>query len=203
MRERGRPDSKSLRLFVAIELSADIRAVLTRTVDALKSAGIHHGLRWVRPDGIHITLKFLGSTDEEHLPGIVAAVREAASPHSGFDLMLDGLGSFGSPRSLRVIWVGIGGDTTALTTLAGNVDAALVAVGFPAESRPYRAHLTLARVREDAAPGDRDRIHRLLREQAPPESAMLHVKHCSLMESALKPGGAVYTQLASFPLEGP
>jgi 2'-5' RNA ligase len=202
MRERGRPDAKSLRLFVAVELPNEIRALLDDTIDALKNAGMDRGLRWVRPEGIHITLKFLGATDEEDLPGIVAAVRGAARPHAAFDVAVDGLGSFGSPRSLRVIWAGVGGDTTALASLADSVDEALCAVGFPREKRPYSAHLTLARVREDALAEDRARMHAMLKRQPPPPPAELQVRYCSLMESTLKPGGAVYAQLATFPLEG-
>jgi 2'-5' RNA ligase len=202
MRERGRPNSKSLRLFVAIELPDDVRAVLAQTIELLKSAGIGGSVRWVRPEGIHITLKFLGSADEEDLPGIMAAIREAARHHTSFGLAVEGLGSFGSPRSIRVIWAGVGGDIESLSSLAQRVDSAMSAVGFTRETRPYSAHLTLARVKDDAAPIERQRIHMLLKEQAPPERALLHVKQCSLMESTLKPGGAVYAQLASFPLEG-
>ena len=202
MRERGHPDAKSLRLFVAIELPDDVRAILAQTIETLRNAGIGSSVRWVRPEGIHITLKFLGSTDEEDLPAIIAAVREAARPHAPFDLSVEGLGSFGSPRSLRVIWIGVDGDTTALSSLAAAVDSATAALGFARETRAYNGHLTLARVRDDASPAGRQRVHSLLKEQAPPERALLHVKHCSLMESTLKPGGAVYTQLFTFPLEG-
>jgi len=201
MPERGRPDAKSLRLFVAIELQEEIRTILADTIDALKNNGIDRDLRWVRPEGIHLTLKFLGATDEEDLPAIIAAVRAAAANHAPFDLSVEGLGSFGAPRSLRVIWAGVGGNNHALASLASGVDATLAGVGFPAEARPYNAHLTIARVRDDASPADRERIHTLLKQQAPPARAMLHVKHCSLMESTLKPGGAVYAQLATFPLE--
>jgi 2'-5' RNA ligase len=202
MREQGHPDAKSLRLFVAIELPSDARSVLQQTIHRLKNAGIDRGVRWVRAEGVHITLKFLGSADEEDLAGIVSATRDATRKHDPFDLRVEGLGSFGAPRSLRVIWAGVGGDVGALTTLARDIDSALHALGFPMESRPFSAHLTLARVRDDATREERQRIHTLLSEQAAPERALLHVKHCSLMESTIKPGGALYNQLASFPLEG-
>jgi 2'-5' RNA ligase len=202
MRERGRPDTKSLRLFIAIELPDDVRTSLARTMDDLKNAGIDRSVRWVRPEGIHITLKFLGSTDEEDLPAIIAASREAVRPHPPFGLAVEGLGSFGGPRNLRVIWAGVGGDTASLVSLAENLETAMATLGFPRESRAFSAHLTLGRVRDDSPPAERQRIHALVEEQVPPERALLHVKHCSLMESTLKRGGAVYAQLATFPLEG-
>jgi 2'-5' RNA ligase len=201
MRERGRPDAKSLRLFIAIELPADVRSSLERLIRSLRDAGIDRGLRWVRPEGIHITLKFLGSTDEEDLPGIIAAIRTASSSATAFELTVEGVGSFGGPRSLRVIWAGVGGDTAALGTLAASMENALEPLGFARESRRFNAHLTLARVREDASPDERARLHALLKQQAPPARASFRVSTCSLMESQLKQGGAVYTQVASFPLE--
>jgi 2'-5' RNA ligase len=203
MRERGRPDAKSLRLFVAVELPGDVRAALEEASATLRRAGVDSGLRWVRPEGMHVTLKFLGSTDEEDLLGIMTAVREAARPHRPFELAVEGLGSFGGARNMRVVWAGVKGETEALEALAGSVESALVALGFPKESRPYSAHLTLARVREDAAPDERARIHGLLKSADVSDLQLaFRVAHCSLMESTLRQGGAVYTQLATFSLEG-
>ena len=200
MRERGRPDAKSLRLFVAIELPADVRISIEGLIRSLRSCGIDSGLRWVRPEGIHVTLKFLGSTDEEDLPGIISAIRTASSTRA-FELSVEGVGSFGGPRSLRVIWAGVGGDTAALGALAASMEDALEPIGFARDSRPFNAHLTLARVRDGMPPEERARTHMLLQQYAPPPRAAFRVTSCSLMESRLKPGGAIYTRLASFPLQ--
>jgi 2'-5' RNA ligase len=202
MRERGKPDARSLRLFVAIELTDGMRAALISASERLKQAGVERGLRWVRPEGMHVTLKFLGATDEEDLPGIMAAVRGAARPHTPFELAVEGLGSFGGARNLRVVWAGVGGDTEALAALAGSVERALEPLGFAREARAFNAHLTLARVREDVPPGERAGIHAIVKQQDPPERTVMRVAQCALMESQLRPGGAVYSRLAEFPLEG-
>ena len=202
MKERGRPEAKSLRLFVAIELPDEVRRNLKRTIKTLKAAGADRGLRWVRPEGIHVTLKFLGSTNEDDLAGITSGLREAAALHAPFDLRSGELGSFGGRRNLRVIWVGVGGDTEALGSLAADVERAMAKAGFSAEARPYAAHLTLARVREDTPPAEREVLHRIVTEQAVAMGPVFHVSECALMESTLQRGGAVYRALATFPLAG-
>jgi 2'-5' RNA ligase len=202
MKEQGRAGAKSLRLFVAIELPDEVRRYLERTIQTLQTAGADKGLRWVRPEGIHVTLKFLGSTNEDDLAGITSGLWEVAARHAPFDLQSDGLGSFGGRRSLRVIWVGVGGDTEALGSLAADVERAMAKAGFAAEARPYAAHLTLARVREDTSPDAREVLHRIVAEQAVVMGPVFHVNQCSLMESTIQRGGAVYRALATFPLQG-
>ncbi len=202
MPERGRPDPKSLRLFVAIELPDDVRAALAATIDALKQAGAGDALRWVRPEGIHITLKFLGATDEEDLPAIITSLRVAAASHKPFSLEPADVGSFGGRRNLRVLWVGVGGETSPLASLAADVDVAMSRLHFARESRPFAAHLTLGRVRDETPPLERERIHDLVAKLVPPPIAPIAVRQIALMESTLQRGGAVYRALQTFPLEG-
>ncbi len=201
MSEHGTPDAKSLRLFVAIELPQEVRAALAEAIERLKAAGVDDGLRWVRPEGIHITLKFLGATDEEDLPAIVSSLREAVREHAAFSLQLGGLGTFGGNRNVRVVWAGVAGKTDALASLATNVDQTMAALHFPRESRPFAAHLTLARVRDDVSAGDRERIHRVVSDSPTEPGAVIRVEQIALMESTLQRGGAVYRALATFPLE--
>lgn len=202
MPERGRPDAKSLRLFVAIELPADVRASLAATIDALKQAGAGDALRWVRPEGIHITLKFLGATDEEDLPAIITSLRVAAASHEPFALETAGIGSFGGRRNLRVVWVGVHDPSGALAPLAADVDVAMSRLHFARETRPFAAHLTLARVRDDTPPPERERIHGIVANLSPPPISQIAVRQIALMESTLQRGGAVYRALQTFPLEG-
>ncbi len=201
MPERGQPHERSLRLFVAIELPTDVREALALTVRALQAAGANEGLRWVRPDGIHLTLKFLGSTDEEDFPAINTALRVAVRDIAPFELQPEGVGTFGGARNLRVIWLGVGGDTTALAALANAVDTALARLRFPREQRSFTAHLTLARVRDGASSEDRAGIHSVVSRLPAPAYPPISVTHVSLMESTLQPGGAVYRSLATYPLE--
>lgn len=195
-------DAPSLRLFVAIELPDGVRAALERTAEALRRAGIDREVRWVRPEGIHVTLKFLGPTPQPRLPEIERALSAAFAGARGLRLQPGELGSFGGRRNLRVVWVGVGGDTAALSALAGRVEAALAPLGFPTEQRPFAAHLTLARVRDETPPAERERIHDALQRLHVPDLPAIDVRAISLMQSELGRGGARYHALATFPLEG-
>ena len=195
------PDAPALRLFVAIELPDDVRAALERTVEALRRAGIDREVRWVRPEGIHITLKFLGPTPQPRLPEIERALSAALAGVRGFRLQPGELGAFGGRRNLLVVWVGVGGDTQPLSALAGRVEAALAPLGFPTEQRPFAAHLTLARVRDETPPAERERTHDALQRVRMPGVPAIDVRAVSLMQSELGRGGARYHALATFPLE--
>jgi len=199
------PDVRAttLRLFVAIELPEPVRRALERMVGGLVRAGATEGVRWVRPEGIHLTLKFLGAVAGERVAGIERAVGEAADAAVAFDLGVGVPGSFGGRRNLRVVWASVGGDTAALATLAEGVDEALAALGFDRERRAFAAHITLGRVRDDAPPSLRERLYEAVR-QAPPETVpTLRVTSISLMRSTLGAGGAKYDAIATFPLREP
>jgi 2'-5' RNA ligase len=193
-------DAFNLRLFVAIELPAKVRETLAATIDVLRRLPDADALRWVRPEGIHVTLKFLGSVHEEDLPAINTNLTAALAGASTFDLTAVGLGSFGGPRRLRVVWAGVGGDVAALAALAERVEGACAPLGFKREQRPYSAHLTLARVRETTSREQRERLYKSLEEVSGPDSVTFRARHCALMQSTLTSGGAVYNALAAYPL---
>jgi 2'-5' RNA ligase len=103
-------------------------------------------VRWVRLDGLHLTLRFLGPTAEEHVDATTAAVRAVAAAASGpIELELAGAGAFPRPDRPRTLWIGVRGDLDGLSRLAASTERALVGAGWPPESRPFRPHLTLAR----------------------------------------------------------
>lgn len=187
-----------LRLFVAVELGEAALAALASLQEDLRRQGLE-GLRWVRPEGVHLTLKFLGETPAERLPAIEAALGRAVAGVLPHVLRLDGLGTFGSRRSPRVLWVGLQGDLEELGRLQQQVESALAQAGFPKEDRRFSPHLTLARVRPETAGALSERIARALAAAQPPE-ATIAVREVSLMRSTLGPGGAVYDRLAAFPL---
>jgi 2'-5' RNA ligase len=200
MGESGR----SLRLFVACALPGAVRDGLAAIQDEMRNAGFPR-LRYVRPEGIHITLKFLGDVT----PGRVGAVREAlerAIEPFELRLVVDRLGGFpstspraGSGGRLRVVWAGLSGDLESLAMLAGAVERALAPLGFPNEGRPFAPHLTLARVPDDAPAGLRGRLASWLDAcKIPPLPSMI-VRDVHLMQSFLGPGGSRYQTLASFP----
>ena len=190
---------ETLRLFVAVEMPHEVKRLIVDTIEALQRAAVMPWLRWVRPEGIHATLEFLGATPEARLPEIKRALAGCADAGAPFDMAPLGVGSFGG-RNVRVVWIGLGGDGGALSDLAERVEEALEPLGFPREQRAFNAHLTLARVRDDATHADRERIHDLLTRFDPPVFPTFRVAAFVLMQSVLGQGGAHYRPLATFPL---
>ena len=188
--------NSSLRLFIAIELPADVLATLNDMQHQLQRDPALARLSWVRPEGIHLTLKFLGTVPAKRLPEIEAAVARAVVGIPQLELTLGNLGTFGSPRSPRVLWVDLAGDLDTLAKLQSQVEAEVVSLGFPAEPRRFSPHLTLARVpperaAEAARPlaeaiANRDSVRGAIRAEA-----------LALIKSDLQRGGAIYTQLFS------
>ncbi len=102
-------------------------------------------MRWVRIEGLHLTLRFLGPTLDERRPAVEAAMRAAAAGARPFPIRIGGGGAFPSPARPRVLWLGVTTGAEQLAALAGDLATALAAAGWPPEERPFRAHLTLAR----------------------------------------------------------
>ena len=195
--------TQRLRLFVAIELPESWLASLQKLMDELKTAFARDlvtreaRLRWVRPEGIHLTLKFLGEVQQERLTDIESALAAAVSTAPNINIELGATGTFG--RSPRVLWVGLSGDMRALSDLAVRVDAACASAGFEREKRPLAPHLTLARLPDDLAQAPRSGIAEIAIGRSPPRAPSFKVHHVSLMRSHLGPGGARYEHLARFP----
>jgi len=187
-----------LRLFVAIELPQAVLDTLRRLQSELRARGLEQ-LRWVRPDGIHLTLKFLGETPAARVPAIAQALEQAAEGVPPHELSLGALGAFGSRHNPRVLWVDLAGDLEPLRRLQERIEKSLAQIGFPKEARPFSAHLTLARVPPETARGLAGRLAEAVQGlQAPP--GRVPVREVSLMRSQLGPGRAVYTCLHSVPL---
>jgi 2'-5' RNA ligase len=220
---------RELRLFVAVDLPAEVRQALGDAIGTLRRAGADAGVAWVRPDAIHLTLKFLGSTPAARVPAITAGLRQAVAGAAPFELQPEGFGTFHggkNPRftrrfpresrhhNVRVLWVGLGLGRERLAELAGRVETALAPLGFPAEQRPFSGHLTLARVREQADRATRERLWRALEPYVSlgtmvvgrfdpgrvPRFPAFRVTGVSLIASTLTPGGAIYCTLEAFAL---
>lgn len=183
-----------MRLFVAAELPDSLRLRLAAVQEAMRGAPLP--VRWVRPEGIHLTLKFLGETDERRLEAIVQALALAGRDVSPFRLSAGGAVPFPQRGTPRLVWVEVEGDLEAARRLAATVDRAAAALGFPPEEREFKAHLTLGRVR-GAARGDWRPILLRAGEQA---RAEFEVREYVLFESRLSPGGSIYTPRERFPL---
>lgn len=186
---------------MAIELPPTVKETLAGVVRELGTAGIG-GLRPVRPEGIHLTLKFLGDVPADRIGAIGDAAGSAAARHAPFALSLSGVGAFPAGRAPRVLWAGIAGELERLAALQASVDGHLAELGFARERRAFNPHLTLARLRDSASREDRARALRVLEAAQPRQNASFVVDGVALFQSTLGPGGAVYRRLLHAPLNG-
>jgi len=177
--------SSAVRLFFSVPLSDEARSASSGALRAMKRAAGDAPLSWTKDDQLHFTLAFLGEQPEDALPRL----REAAAPCAAlpaFDLTLSGAGSFPDARRPRVLWVGAEQGARELEDLAACLAAGLRSAGFVLEKRPFRAHLTVARVR----PGGERAASRALDAVPKGEIARMRVDRLSLMQSQLSPRGA-------------
>ncbi len=183
------------RLFVAINLPGAVRRDVWEAATPLRSA--EFPVRWVAPESMHLTLKFLGNVADERLATVERALEQAIGDAREFELPLGGFGAFPTPANARVVWVGCG-DVPALELLQDRLERQLEGVGFPIEGRPFRPHLTLGRVKKGsdqrALAGLGDVLDQL------PYETDVPVPSIDLMESHLSARGARYSLRRSLPL---
>lgn len=194
---------ETIRSFVAIELSNQAKDSLVDLQERLKQAVPPRTVRWTAPANIHLTLHFLGNIPTADIDPVSQAITAASLTTAPFSLTLKGLGCFPNMRRPRVVWVGVEGDVPILTALRQELGQNLNrAIRFEPDSRPYRPHLTIGRVRKGLASRDLNRLGRALSQIQPDIKTLagLEAQAISLMQSDLKPGGAVYTRLAHIPL---
>lgn len=176
----------TIRAFIAIRLPGDILQVLGAVAGELKPRVADRAVTWVKPERMHLTLRFLGDTPVSQLEALSAALDVAAAQHRTFVLQLGQLGAFPTERRPRVIWVGLGGETEAAAALQKALDAVLVPLGWRPDSKKFSPHLTLGRVkRED------DRINLPWGKAVVPTAFTVSEIH--LIESELRPNGPLYT----------
>ena len=194
-------DTKNtIRTFVAIELDDDTKAHIAGAIETLRQKRIDN-LRLVRPEGVHLTLKFLGDIEVSQVPQVAGAMRQAASRHTPFSLTLGAPGVFPNTNRARVLWVGVDGDLKALKSLQAEVEEALTSVGFAAERQPFNPHLTIGRMHYRASRPDRQRATDALAAIPLPEDQPIAVNAISLMKSTLLPDGAIYERIGHSPLK--
>lgn len=192
----------SVRTFLAVPIPPDVRDDLGRIEDGFVSHA--SALKWVNPDLLHITLRFLGPVPAARLEAVAEAAGRAAREARVFSLRLSGLGAFPSLRAPRVVWAGLapGPGHLDLQHLHAVLEATLKEAGFPPEERPYAPHITLARTREDISRDDREGVAASL-EAIMARSMPIHtfvVDRLIVMRSDLRPAGPIYTPIATYPL---
>lgn len=182
-----------MRLFVALDLEPSILSSLQELMNQLKSTGAD--VRWVRPEAMHLTLKFIGEVAEEMRPRIEAALQQVPSAEPA-RLNFRGLGYFPNPRQPHVFWVGVEASAN-LAPLAAEIEAALEPLGIRREMRDYKPHLTLGRFK---GPKGLSRLQEKIRSLPTTEFGEQQAQAFFLYQSRLSPKRAQYTKLAEFPL---
>jgi 2'-5' RNA ligase len=189
------------RLFVAVPVADDVRRAVGELMEAVAGGPIEERApgqpRWVRADGLHLTLRFLGATPDERRPALETALLTAARGVASFRVVLSGGGAFPNPSRPRVLWIGIGEGEAHLADLARRLDDELAPLGWPREGRPLAAHLTLART--DGVPGADERARRLA-ELARDVELSWRADRLVLYKSILGRGPARYEVVAEAPL---
>ncbi len=192
-----------MRLFVALDIPEDIRQRIRTFIAGVR--GFAPDVRWVSPDSLHVTLKFIGEQPDDKLGAIKDALQTVKG--EAMDVSFRSTGFFPTAKSARVFWIGIEADPR-LAALAGSVDKALEPLGIEREQRAFSAHLTLARSgsgRPQRGPGDRpNRAYAVLQERLaqmpPPDFGTMSAREFYLYLSKLSPKGAQYTKLERFAL---
>ncbi|MCP4624557.1 MAG: RNA 2',3'-cyclic phosphodiesterase [bacterium] len=182
--------SQTIRAFIAIELPDSIKSLIGRVQQELKSLGLK--ARWVRAENIHLTLKFLGDIDAGDIDNIGRAMADTAADRAPLALRIGGIGFFPGIKRPRVVWVGLGGEIPNLLNLQRNLEDRLATVGFAKEKRSFKAHLTLGRIRQAANP---DTARRIIKEYIELGDHQFTADRITLIQSVLKPSGAVYSPL--------
>ncbi len=188
-----------IRCFLAINFSEPVKAQIKSLQESLARSGAD--VRWVRPEGVHLTLKFFGQVPEQKIPLIAETTSQIAQTIAPFVLEFFDLGAFPSFRRPKVIWIGLRGDLKSLIELQKGLEQAYTTLGFPPEKRPFVPHVTLGRVKSPK------RIQRLQEQMEKSRSAVglgwekTLVKEIVLYKSVLKPSGAEYTPLATLSLQ--
>jgi RNA 2',3'-cyclic 3'-phosphodiesterase len=186
-----------IRVFLAVDLPASLRPVLSWAQEELKKSGAD--VKWVPVGNIHITLKFFGNITDTQVTDISEAVTALAANQEPFTLTVTDAGAFPSPKNPRVVWLGVGGDLEIIREFYRRLELAFAALGFPPEDRPLSPHLTLGRVK---SPSGRTALTQCLVHLPEPEAPPFQVSEIVLFRSNLSPQGATYLPLKVIPLGG-
>jgi 2'-5' RNA ligase len=188
-----------VRCFVAIDLSDEVRAAIAAVQRTLRATVAPTDVSWGDPATFHLTLRFLGEVGDAVVPRVAEAIAGVADGAAPLALEARGAGGFPSVRRPRVLWAAVPGGAPELATLAGAVERALVPLGFPPEARPFRAHVTIGRVRAARPPAA---LATALAAAAAMPLGRWTASDVVLYRSQLRPSDAVHTPVARQPLRG-
>ncbi len=188
-----------MRCFIAIDIPEDIRADLADLQKELAGrVDIHKGdVKWVEPEGMHLTLKFLGEVPDNQVVEVCSVTKDVAAQHPAFDFDVKEVGAFGG-RSARVLWVGAGLHSPELLQLQQDLEEQLAQAGWPKEGRQFSGHLTLCRIRNSKAG---EKLAKLAEQYKDFDLGTLRADSLCVYESQLKPEGPIYTRLGNCKLQ--
>ena len=185
MSEPGKEEN--IRTFLGIGLSASIKEAYTEMIKPFLDLDVR--VSWVKPENLHITLSFLGPTPSGQLPLIGSAMDEVTAGFQPFELLLEGIGTFGPAANPRVLWLGVGGETRELTHIQSQLAGQLEALGFPPEKRTFSPHVTIGRVKGNKG---LDALTSAILSAKNIVLGRARVQSVQLYESILTPKGSIY-----------
>jgi RNA 2',3'-cyclic 3'-phosphodiesterase len=195
-----------MRIFIGIDLDSEVRARISRFLEGVQ--GFTPEARWVRPESLHITLKFIGEQTPEQIEAITERLRRVEG--SGFEIRAAGYGFFPTAKAPRVFWIGIQAEAQ-LAELAEHIDLAVAEVGVPREDRPYSPHMTLARAggrsgsptwsKGDGPNTAFAELKKRVAAMGELDFGAMAAREFILYQSQLSPSGSRYTVLQRFPLK--
>lgn len=179
-----------MRVFISIELPDEIRKNIVRRLNELREAG--SGVRWVEEKNLHVTLKFLGEVEDKQVENIIALATKAAAGIGSFKANFEGMGTFPSGKSPRVIWAGIGEGGEKLKRIAGSLEEHFSKAGCRSEEREFSSHVTIGRIK-----GNRgvDKLRDKIEGLKGLKFGEALIDRIQVMKSALTPKGSIYELL--------
>lgn len=184
-----------IRAFIAVEIPDHCKEAMQRIQDGFRST--RGRVSWVRPEGMHITLKFLGDIEERRIPEIEGEIREVCAGRPAFPVCLRGTGVFPDLRRPRVLWIGMREGADELKELFADLDLRLARMGFAREDRAFHPHVTLGRIKLIQ---NLQGFSALVEKNREAEAGSMTADSVCLIQSELHPEGAVYTPRLSVPL---
>jgi 2'-5' RNA ligase len=185
-----------MRTFIAVELPDEVKKNIIELVNELKEVG--SAVKWVDEKNLHITLKFLGWVEDRKVDNVVELATKVAGGTGSFKAKFEGMGTFPSGKSPRVVWVGIGEGGEKLKKLANSLEETLASAGYRSEEREFSSHVTIGRIKESKGV---DKLKEKMESIKDPKFGEALVDHIDIMKSTLTPKGPVYETVMSVMLK--
>lgn len=189
-----------MRAFIAVSIPDEVKRKLQEEIGRLSDLLRDDPVRWVRPEGVHLTLKFLGEISNKNLEEINQLLEREVKSHPFFSLRVGGFGCFPNCRRPRVLWIGITVEDGTLAQVQTAIEEKLVPLGFGKEGRLFHPHLTLGRVRRNISMSEFTQLQDAVKDYVVGQIGHFEVRELHLIKSILGPSRAEYSSLGEYPL---